>query len=162
MAPVAASGLALDHQVSDCHGTGRPGRAADGVQMETKRLFNFSPGPATLPPEVLEASARALVDYRGMGAGVAELSHRGPEFDEILDETMARCRSLLGIPADVTTALGFGARALEQGSLAWNARFREEAAPAMLTGVAAHTILPQPSIAAAGAGLAHHLALDAV
>ena len=44
-------------------------------------------------------------------------------------------------------------RSLEQGSLAWNARFREDVAPAMLTGVAAHTILPQPSIAAAGAGL---------
>ncbi len=66
--------------------------------MKRKRLFNFSPGPATLPPEVLEASAQALVDYNGMGAGVAELSHRGPEFDAILDETIARCRALLGIP----------------------------------------------------------------
>lgn len=68
--------------------------------METKRLFNFSAGPATLPPEVLEASARALVDYNGMGAGIAELSHRGAEFDGILDETIARCRALLDIPAD--------------------------------------------------------------
>ncbi|MCH6230007.1 NAD(P)/FAD-dependent oxidoreductase [Microbacterium sp. CFH 31415] len=62
--------------------------------------------------------------------------------------------SLLAVPADIPTAAAFGVRALEQGSPAWSARFREDAAPAMLTGVAAHTILPQPSIAAAGAGLA--------
>ncbi|MGA7146929.1 MAG: NAD(P)/FAD-dependent oxidoreductase [Microbacterium sp.] len=62
--------------------------------------------------------------------------------------------SLLGIPADPVTAVSFALRALEQGSPAWNRRFRGDAAPALLTGVAAHTILPQPSIAAAGAGLA--------
>jgi phytoene dehydrogenase-like protein len=62
--------------------------------------------------------------------------------------------SLLGIPRDIPTAASFGLRALEQGTPAWNARFREDAAPAMLTGVAAHTILSQPSVAAAGAGLA--------
>ena len=39
----------------------------------TRRLYNFSAGPATLPPAVLEASARALVDYHGVGAGIAEL-----------------------------------------------------------------------------------------
>jgi len=64
------------------------------------RLYNFSAGPAILPPEVLEASARALVDYQGMGAGIAELSHRGKEVDAILDETIARCRALMGVPDD--------------------------------------------------------------
>ncbi|MFE7845187.1 phytoene desaturase family protein [Microbacterium sp. NPDC057407] len=62
--------------------------------------------------------------------------------------------SLLRIPADPATAVSFGLRALEQGSPAWNLRFREDVAPALLTGVAAHTILAQPSVAAAGAGLA--------
>jgi phosphoserine aminotransferase len=66
--------------------------------MESKRLFNFSAGPATIPPEVLDASARALLDFNGMGAGIAELSHRGPEVDAVLDETIARCRALLDIP----------------------------------------------------------------
>jgi phosphoserine aminotransferase len=47
---------------------------------------------------VLEASARALVDYNGMGAGIAELSHRSPEFDAVLDEAIGRCRSLMAIP----------------------------------------------------------------
>ena len=62
--------------------------------------------------------------------------------------------SLLRIPRDPATAVRFGFAALEQGSPACGARFREESAPAMLTGVAAHTILRQPSVAAAGAGLA--------
>ncbi|MGD0836905.1 MAG: 3-phosphoserine/phosphohydroxythreonine transaminase [Polyangia bacterium] len=63
-----------------------------------KRVFNFAAGPATLPHEVLEASAAALLDYQGKGYGIAECSHRGKEFDAVLDETIARCRSLLAIP----------------------------------------------------------------
>lgn len=62
--------------------------------------------------------------------------------------------SLVRVPSDIPTAVSFGLRALEQGSPAWNLRFREDVAPAMLTGVAAHTILSMPSVPAAGAGLA--------
>src|SRR5687767_12463650 len=62
------------------------------------RIFNFSAGPAMLPEEVLEASAAALVDYQGKGFGIAEVSHRGKEFDQVLDETIDRCRTLLSIP----------------------------------------------------------------
>lgn len=64
------------------------------------RVFNFSAGPATLNQTVLEASAAALVDYRGQGVGIAEVSHRGPEFSEVLAEAEARCRSLMGISDD--------------------------------------------------------------
>jgi phosphoserine aminotransferase len=66
--------------------------------MTAKRVFNFSAGPAALPLEVLERSAAALVDYKGKGFGIAECSHRGKEFDEVLDEATARCRKLLDIP----------------------------------------------------------------
>lgn len=51
-----------------------------------------------LPAEVLEASAKALLDYQGKGFGIAECSHRGKEFDAVLDEAIDRCRKLLGIP----------------------------------------------------------------
>jgi phosphoserine aminotransferase len=64
----------------------------------TKRVFNFSAGPAMLPLEVLEASAKALVDFQGKGFGIAECSHRGKEFDGVLDEALALCRKLLDIP----------------------------------------------------------------
>jgi phosphoserine aminotransferase len=63
-----------------------------------ERLYNFSAGPAMLPLEVLEASAKALVDYKGKGYGIAEVSHRGKDFDGVLDETISRCRSLMNIP----------------------------------------------------------------
>jgi phosphoserine aminotransferase len=61
------------------------------------RIFNFSAGPAMLPTEVLEKSAAALLDYQSKGFGIAECSHRGKEFDGVVDEAIARCKSLLGI-----------------------------------------------------------------
>ncbi len=61
------------------------------------RVFNFSAGPAMLPTEVLEASAKALLDFQGKGFGIAECSHRGKEFDGVIDEAIARTKSLLGL-----------------------------------------------------------------
>src|SRR5215210_7843945 len=63
----------------------------------SKRIFNFSAGPAMLPTQVLEKSAAALLDYQGKGFGIAEVSHRGKEFDAVADEAIAKCKSLLGI-----------------------------------------------------------------
>ena len=64
----------------------------------SNRVFNFSAGPAMLPTEVLEASAKALVDFQGKGFGIAEVSHRGKEFDGVLDEAIDRCKKLLSVP----------------------------------------------------------------
>ena len=61
------------------------------------RIFNFSAGPAMLPTEALEKSAIALVDYQGKGFGIAEVSHRGKEFEAVNDEAIARCKQLLGL-----------------------------------------------------------------
>ena len=61
------------------------------------RIFNFSAGPAMLPTEVLEKSAAALLDYEGKGYGIAEVSHRGKEFEAVNDEANALCKKLLGI-----------------------------------------------------------------
>jgi phosphoserine aminotransferase len=60
-------------------------------------VYNFSAGPATMPREVLEASAAALVDYQGSGVGIAECSHRGGAFNAVREEAEALCRSILGI-----------------------------------------------------------------
>jgi phosphoserine aminotransferase len=62
-----------------------------------KRVFNFSAGPAMLPTEVLEKSGAALLDYQGKGFGIAECSHRGKEFDGVVDEAIKRCKDLLGL-----------------------------------------------------------------
>src|SRR3954453_19433267 len=61
------------------------------------RIFNFSAGPAILPTEVLEKSAKALVDFEGKGFGIAEVSHRGKEFEGVNDEAITRCKKLLDL-----------------------------------------------------------------
>jgi phosphoserine aminotransferase len=64
------------------------------------RVFNFSPGPAVLPLEVLEQARDELLDWRGSGASVMEISHRGKEFTEVAEAAEADLRDLLSIPAD--------------------------------------------------------------
>ncbi|MFD5226378.1 phytoene desaturase family protein [Microbacterium sp. NPDC058342] len=104
---------------------------------------------------------RAGVAYRDLARTRDELGVDGPAYEQLMRPLVDRSTqvaeftgaSLLRIPPHPVLAVGFGLRSLEQGTIAWNARFRGEEAPAMLTGVAAHTILPQPSIAGAGAGL---------
>ncbi len=67
------------------------------AQSKPARAYNFSAGPAMLPLEVLEASAKALIDFQGKGFGIAECSHRGKVFDGVIDEAIARCKTLLGL-----------------------------------------------------------------
>lgn len=64
------------------------------------RIHNFSAGPAALPLTVLEELRDSLIDFRGGGAGIMEISHRGKVFQAVIDSAMARMRSLFGIPND--------------------------------------------------------------
>jgi phosphoserine aminotransferase len=63
------------------------------------RIFNFSAGPAMLPAEVLARAGDEMLDWRGSGMGVMEMSHRGKEFMSIAAEAEADLRSLLAVPA---------------------------------------------------------------
>jgi phosphoserine aminotransferase len=63
------------------------------------RIFNFSAGPAMLPAEVLARAGDEMLDWRGTGMSVMEMSHRGKEFISIADEAEADLRELLAIPA---------------------------------------------------------------
>jgi phosphoserine aminotransferase len=65
-----------------------------------KRAFNFNAGPAALPLPVLERIREELLDYRGTGMSVMELSHRSPEFEAINDAAEQNLRKLLAIPDD--------------------------------------------------------------
>jgi len=64
------------------------------------RVFNFSPGPAVLPLEVLEQARDELLDWQGCGMSVMEVSHRGKEFVRVAAEAEADLRDLLSIPAN--------------------------------------------------------------
>ena len=62
------------------------------------RVYNFSAGPAVLPVEVLQEAAEEMLDYRGSGMSVMEMSHRGKIFDGIIKEAEADLRELMQIP----------------------------------------------------------------
>ena len=62
------------------------------------RVYNFSAGPAVLPEEVLREAAEEMLDYRGTGMSVMEMSHRSKTYQAILDEAEADLRELMGIP----------------------------------------------------------------
>ncbi len=64
------------------------------------RIYNFSAGPAVLPEEVLKEAAEEMLDYRGCGMSVMEMSHRSKMFEEIINTAEADLRELMGIPSN--------------------------------------------------------------
>ena len=64
------------------------------------RVYNFSAGPAALPEEVLKQAQEEMVDWRGAGMSVMEMSHRGKEFMSIAAEAEADLRELMAIPSN--------------------------------------------------------------
>jgi phosphoserine aminotransferase len=66
----------------------------------TKRAFNFNAGPAAMPLPVLERMREEMLDYRGTGMSVMEMSHRSAEFEAINDKTEQSLRRVMGISDD--------------------------------------------------------------
>lgn len=62
------------------------------------RVYNFSAGPAVLPEEVLKEAAEEMLDYKGSGMSVMEMSHRSKVYDTIIKEAEADLRELMSIP----------------------------------------------------------------
>ena len=62
------------------------------------RVYNFSAGPAVLPEEVLKEAAEEMLDYKGTGMSVMEMSHRSQAFKEIIETAEADIRELMNIP----------------------------------------------------------------
>lgn len=62
------------------------------------RVYNFSAGPAVLPESVLREAADEMLDYRGTGMSVMEMSHRSKAYQAIIDQAEADLRKLMGVP----------------------------------------------------------------
>ncbi len=62
------------------------------------RVFNFSAGPSMMPEWVLKTAAEEMLDYKGSGQSVMEMSHRSPVYDSIIKETEALFRKVLSVP----------------------------------------------------------------
>ncbi|KAJ1671930.1 hypothetical protein EV182_007366, partial [Spiromyces aspiralis] len=70
------------------------------MSLLSDRVFNFSAGPSTLPVEVLEQARDDLLNYKGTGMSVMEMSHRSKAFDEIITSAEAHFRELLHVPSN--------------------------------------------------------------
>ncbi len=117
------------------------------------RAFNFSAGPATLAEPVLRQAADEMLDWRGTGASVAELSHRGAEFMQVAAEAEADLRTLLSVPADYAVLFTTGGATLMQALLPLNFAAPGQAVDYVITGHWGKTALKQ-----ARHGVAAHVA----
>lgn len=104
---------------------------------------------------------RAAIAYRSLGRTADELGRDGEAYRRFYQPLIARTEGvvdfalgpgMLRLPRDLGAAVVTGLRTLEQGTALWNLRFREEAAPALIAGSAAHSIGPMPGLATAGVG----------
>jgi phosphoserine aminotransferase len=84
------------------------------------RVYNFSPGPAVLPREVLEQAREELLDWRGDGMSVMEVSHRGKAFVACAAQAEADLRELLAIPANYKVLFMQGGATLQFAAIALN------------------------------------------
>ena len=84
------------------------------------RIYNFSAGPAMLPAEVLARAGDEMLDWRGTGMGVMEMSHRGKEFMGIAAEAEADLRGLLAIPQNYKVLFLQGGATLQFAQIPMN------------------------------------------
>ncbi len=88
----------------------------------TKRAYNFNPGPGPLPLEVLEQAQAEMLDFKGTGMSVMEISHRSKEFEAVIQTAEADLRELLGIPANYKIMFLQGGATLQFAMLPMNLR----------------------------------------
>ncbi len=74
------------------------------------KKYNFNAGPSMLPREVIENTAKQILDFNGSGLSLMEISHRTKDFQAVIDEAMALIKELLQVPEGYTVVfLGGGA-----------------------------------------------------
>src|SRR5512138_3719043 len=99
-----------------------------------KRVYNFNPGPAALPTEVLQKAQEEMLDYRGTGMSVMEISHRSKEFEAVIQTAEADLRELMGIPANYKILFLQGGASLQFAMLPMNLRPAGASADYVVTG----------------------------
>lgn len=87
---------------------------------EVSRVYNFSAGPAVLPEEVLKEAQEEMLDYRGCGMSVMEMSHRSSVFQQIIDEAESDLRQLMNIPKEYKVLFLQGGASLQFAMIPMN------------------------------------------
>src|SRR5579872_5140052 len=98
------------------------------------RVFNFSAGPCTLPVEVLEAARDDMLNYKGAGMSVMEMSHRSKVYESIIGQTEADLRSLLGIPENYRVLFLQGGATMQFSQIPLSFLSAEQTADYVVTG----------------------------
>jgi phosphoserine aminotransferase len=99
------------------------------------RVYNFSPGPAMLPQEVMQQAQQEFLDWHGIGASVMEISHRGKYFSKIAEQTIADLRELLNIPENYHILFLPGGGRMQFCMAPMNFAFQNNKAAYLQTGV---------------------------
>ena len=100
----------------------------------TERIFNFSAGPAVLPVSVLEQARSEMLNYRGAGMSVMEMSHRSKAFESIIQMAEADLRRLLNIPDNYKVMFLQGGASLQFAMVPMNLLPKGKSADYILTG----------------------------
>ena len=101
---------------------------------DLKRAYNFNPGPGPLPLEVLQQAQSELLDFKGTGMSVMEISHRSKEFEEVVQTAAADLRELLGIPSNYKIMFLQGGASLQFAMVPMNLRAAGASADYIVTG----------------------------
>ena len=88
--------------------------------MTDKRVYNFSAGPSQLPVEVLKEASDQMLNYKGSGMSVMEMSHRSSTYQKIFDDTKATLKKVLNIPDNYKILLLQGGATQEFTNIALN------------------------------------------
>jgi phosphoserine aminotransferase len=110
---------------------------------DLKRAYNFNPGPGALPLEVLQQAQAELLDFKGTGMSVMEISHRSKEFESVIQTAEADLRELLGIPSNYKVMFLQGGASLQFAMLAMNLRPADASADYIVTGAWSKTAMKE-------------------
>lgn len=112
------------------------------------RIYNFSPGPATLPQEVLAQAAKDIVNFNNKGIGLIEMSHRSKDFMAVVDEAEGLLRELMGIPANFKVLFLQGGASLQFAMVPMNLMRPGQKASYLNTGVWAKKAIKEANMIA--------------
>ncbi len=97
------------------------------------KKYNFNAGPSILPREVIEATAKQILDFNGSGLSLMEISHRAKDFQPVVDEAVALIKEILDLPEGYSVLFLGGGASLEFCMVPYN--FLEKKAAYLNTGV---------------------------
>lgn len=84
------------------------------------KKYNFNAGPSILPREVIENTAKQILDFNGSGLSLAEISHRAKDFQPVVDEAVALIKEILNVPEGYSVLFLGGGASLEFCMIPYN------------------------------------------